>query len=160
MTYDPFPTVLADGSQLGLVFQNLISNALKFHGPDPVRIHIASELKDREWLFAVRDNGIGLEPKFAERIFVIFQRPHTSREYSGTGLGLAISKNLSQMMGGDITFKSTFGQGTTFTMTLPLEISKSEIVWDDLKPEIRRRHFHASSLRRDPIGRMVRVTSR
>lgn len=119
VTYDPLPTVLADDSQLGQVFQNLISNALKFHGPDAPRIHIAAELRDKEWMFAVRDNGIGIDAKFAERIFVIFQRLHTRREYPGTGLGLAICKKIIENHGGRIWVESQPSQGATFYFTLP-----------------------------------------
>jgi PAS domain S-box-containing protein len=119
VTADPLPTVLADESQLGQVFQNLISNALKFRGPDAPRIHIAAELRDKEWLFAVRDNGIGIDAKFAERIFVIFQRLHARREYPGTGLGLAICKKIIENHDGRIWVESKLGQGATFYFTLP-----------------------------------------
>src|SRR5262249_22778553 len=86
ITSDPLPRVVADATQLGQVWQNLLSNALKFRGQEPPQVHISAEQKDREWVFAVRDNGIGFDPKFATRIFTLFQRLHTSAEYPGTGM--------------------------------------------------------------------------
>ncbi|MEK7349668.1 MAG: ATP-binding protein, partial [Nitrospirota bacterium] len=88
-THDPLPTVMADGGQLGQLFQNLIGNAIKFRGEEPPRVHVSAERRPNEWLFSVRDNGIGVDPQYAERIFVIFQRLHNREEYPGTGIGLA-----------------------------------------------------------------------
>jgi chemotaxis family two-component system sensor kinase Cph1 len=120
ITHDPLPSVQADASQLGQVFQNLISNAIKFHRQDvPPRIHVSARLKDREWIFSVRDNGIGLGLRYAERIFVIFQRLHTSAEYPGTGIGLAVCKKIVERHGGRIWVESQPGHGATFSFTLP-----------------------------------------
>jgi light-regulated signal transduction histidine kinase (bacteriophytochrome) len=120
VTYDPLPTVLADEVQLGQVFQNLIGNALKFSGEAPPRIHVGIERGDRtEWRFGVADNGIGLEPRFAERIFMIFQRLHGPAEYPGTGLGLAICRKIVERYGGRIWVESQPGQGATFYFTMP-----------------------------------------
>src|SRR5262249_59821484 len=119
VTVDPLPTVRADQMQLGMLWQNLLSNALKFRGHEPPRIHISARRQDAEWVFAVCDNGIGLDPQLAERIFVVFQRLHTRTEYPGTGIGLAICKKIVEHHGGRIWVESTPGQGATFFFTLP-----------------------------------------
>jgi signal transduction histidine kinase len=119
VTFDPLPTVRADRTQLGMLWQNLLSNAVKFHGPEPPRIHVSARRQGAEWVFSVRDNGIGLDPKQAERIFVVFQRLHTRSEYPGTGIGLAICKKIVERHGGHIWVESVPGQGATFFFTLP-----------------------------------------
>jgi light-regulated signal transduction histidine kinase (bacteriophytochrome) len=121
VTHDVLPTVRADESQLGQLLQNLISNALKFHGEQPPRVHISAKPDGRQWVFAVQDNGIGIAPQFAERIFVVFQRLHTRREFSGTGIGLAICKKIVERHGGRIWVESELGKGSTFYFTLPVE---------------------------------------
>ncbi len=119
VTHDHLPTVVADGSQLLQVFQNLIGNAIKFRGPDPPSIHISASKKGREWVFSVTDNGIGIASEHADTIFVIFKRLHTRAEYPGSGIGLSICKKIIERQGGRIWVESQPGQGSTFKFTLP-----------------------------------------
>ena len=118
VTHDPLPTVLADNQQLTQLLQNLIGNAIKFRGAEPPRIHLSVEANGDEWKMALRDNGIGIEPKFFDRLFVLFQRLHSRSEYSGNGIGLAICKRIVERHGGQIWVDSVAGQGSTFTFTL------------------------------------------
>lgn len=118
VTHNPLPTVRGDIRQLGLVLQNLIGNALKFHGNAAPRIHVSAEREEHGWRFAVRDNGIGIAPEHAERIFQVFQRLHTRCEYPGTGIGLTICKRIVERHGGRIWVESTPGQGSTFLFTI------------------------------------------
>jgi light-regulated signal transduction histidine kinase (bacteriophytochrome) len=115
----PLPPVLADETQLAQVFQNLIGNALKFHGGTPPHVEVASERQGAEVRFTVKDRGIGIDPQYFDRIFVIFQRLHGKEEYPGTGIGLAICKKIIERHGGRIGLESQQGQGTTFWFTLP-----------------------------------------
>ena len=119
-THGPLPTVWHDNLLLVQLFQNLIGNAIKFHVEMPPRIHVSAEQKGGEWVFAVRDNGIGIDPQYAERIFTIFQRLHTREEYSGTGIGLAICKKIVERRGGRIWVESQPGSGSTFYFTIPI----------------------------------------
>jgi len=119
VTHDVLPTVLADAMQLGQLFQNLISNALKFHGEQPPRVHISANPQGKHWVFKVQDHGIGIAPQFAERIFAVFQRLHTRKEFPGTGIGLAICKKIVERHGGRIWVESELGKGSTFYFTLP-----------------------------------------
>ena len=120
VTHDPLPTVRADSAQLLQVFQNLIGNAIKFRGDAAPRVHVGSERRDSDWVFSVRDNGIGIEPEYYERIFVIFQRLHGRDEYPGTGIGLAICKRIVERHGGRIWVESELGRGAAFYFTLPV----------------------------------------
>jgi len=119
ITNDELPTVRADASQLVQLFQNLIGNAVKFHGIENPYIHLSARDDGREWLFSIKDNGIGIEPQYADKVFVIFQRLHTREEYPGSGIGLAICKKIVERHGGRIWFASEPGKGTTFYFTLP-----------------------------------------
>jgi PAS domain S-box-containing protein len=119
VTYTEFPTVMGDPTQLAQLFQNLISNACKFRAQRPAAIHIAAEPYEGAWMFSVRDNGIGIEPQYFERIFGLFQRLHTRVEYAGTGIGLAICKRIVERHGGRIWLESQPQQGSTFYFTIP-----------------------------------------
>lgn len=119
VTAGPLPTVAADPVQMGQVLQNLVGNGLKFRGAEPPRVHVSAERTGDEWVISVRDNGIGIAPEYAQRIFVIFQRLHTRAEYAGTGIGLAICKKIVERHGGRIWVESAEGQGSTFYFTLP-----------------------------------------
>ncbi len=120
VTQDRLPTVTVDNLQLLQLFQNLIDNAIKFHVEKPPRIHVSAEQKGNEWVLSVRDNGIGIDPQYAERIFIIFQRLHTREEYPGTGMGLAICKKIVERRGGRIWVESQPGIGSTFYFTIPI----------------------------------------
>jgi len=119
VTCTPLPIVEGDPIQLGQLLLNLISNAVKFRGERPSVVHVSAERHGGEWHFAVRDNGIGIDPEYADRIFVIFQRLHTRDRYQGTGIGLAVCKKIVQVHGGRIWVESQPDQGATFYFTLP-----------------------------------------
>jgi PAS domain S-box-containing protein len=120
ITCDAMPTVMADESQLVQLFQNLIGNGIKFCRQDIPFIHIAACRQESEWLFSVRDNGIGIDPQYADRIFIIFARLHSRRQYSGTGIGLAMCKRIVERHGGRIWVESQEGKGATFYFTIPI----------------------------------------
>ncbi|HET9472064.1 MAG TPA: ATP-binding protein, partial [Usitatibacter sp.] len=121
VSHDPLPTVRGDEGQLTQLFQNLVGNAIKFRGTEDPRIHVSSRAENGEWLFSVADNGIGLDPQYAERIFLMFQRLHNREEYPGTGIGLAICKKIVDRHGGRIWVAGRPGDGCTFFFTLPMK---------------------------------------
>ncbi|MFC2130370.1 PAS domain S-box protein [Bacteroidota bacterium] len=116
---EDLPIILGDESQLIRLFQNLIENALKFYGTEPPRILISAKDMGKEWQFSVKDNGIGIDSEFKDRIFTIFQRLHGRDEYPGTGIGLAVSKRIVERHGGKIWVESEKDKGTTFFFTIP-----------------------------------------
>ncbi len=118
ITHDPLPIVHGDPTRLGLVLQNLIGNALKFCGQALPQIHVSAQRDDNHWRLSVRDNGIGIDPAQAERIFQVFQRLHTRSEYPGTGIGLAICKKIVEQHGGRIWMESRPGEGAIFYFTM------------------------------------------
>jgi light-regulated signal transduction histidine kinase (bacteriophytochrome) len=118
VTHDILPAVNGDLPQLVSLFQNLIGNALKFRREAPPRIHVSAERNGTHWRFSVRDNGIGIAPQYFERIFGVFQRLHTRREYPGTGIGLALCKKIVERHGGRIWVESVPGEGATFCFSL------------------------------------------
>jgi signal transduction histidine kinase len=119
VTTDTMPPLWGDEGQLVQVFQNLLSNAIKFRGPENPAISVAAELRDDEWLFCVRDNGIGIDPQYDTRIFQVFQRLHSRKDYAGTGIGLAICDKIIKRHGGSIWVESELGEGSAFFFTLP-----------------------------------------
>jgi signal transduction histidine kinase len=115
---EPLPVVMADEVQLAQLFQNLVANAIKFRAQQAPRIHISARRHDAVWTISVRDNGIGIAPEHSQRIFVIFQRLHTSRQYSGTGIGLAVCKKIAERHGGTISVEPSPEGGSIFSFTL------------------------------------------
>jgi PAS domain S-box-containing protein len=118
ITHDELPVISGDESQLIRLWQNLLSNAIKFRGDRRPEIHIGVREQSDHFLFSVRDNGIGIPPQFAERIFQVFQRLHTRRDYPGSGIGLAVCRKIVERHGGRIWMESQPGRGTTFYFTL------------------------------------------
>jgi light-regulated signal transduction histidine kinase (bacteriophytochrome) len=121
VSWNSLPVLLADAPQLTQVFQNLIANAIKFHGPEAPVIEIGAEKKDLEWVFTVSDNGIGIPSENWQDIFVIFRRLHTRTEYAGNGIGLSICKKIIDRHGGRLWVEARTQPGCCFKFTLPTE---------------------------------------
>jgi light-regulated signal transduction histidine kinase (bacteriophytochrome) len=119
VTHAPLPTVPCDEAQLIQVFQNLVGNGIKFRESAAPRVHVAAERRTSEWVFSVKDNGIGIDPQYFSRVFEVFQRLHNCTEYPGSGIGLAIAKKIVEQHGGRIWVESKLHQGATFFFTLP-----------------------------------------
>ena len=118
ITSDALPTLRAHRMELLQLFQNLIGNAVKFRGKEPPKIHVGVERQGELWHFSVRDNGIGIDPEYFDRIFMVFQRLHHREQYEGTGIGLAVCRKIVERQGGTIWVTSHTGKGSTFHFTL------------------------------------------
>jgi light-regulated signal transduction histidine kinase (bacteriophytochrome) len=126
VTHDPLPAVLADEMQLVQLFQNLVGNAIKYQRAEVPRVHIsAARNGGKEWIFSVRDNGLGIDSQYFEKIFGMFQRLHKREEFAGTGIGLAICKKIAERHGGTISVESELGSGSTFSFALAGSQDKS-----------------------------------
>jgi PAS domain S-box-containing protein len=123
ITHDLPPRISAQGTQITMLLQNLLANAIKFRGDKTATVHVGAHQAGREWVFSVADQGIGITPKHFNRIFELFKRLHTHDEYPGTGIGLSLCKKIVERHGGRIWVESTPGRGTTFFFTLPTTIS-------------------------------------
>jgi light-regulated signal transduction histidine kinase (bacteriophytochrome) len=121
VAHDPLPTIVADRPQMTQLFQNLIANGIKFQKNSAPRVHVSVAEQGSEWVFSVRDNGIGIDSRHSGRIFRIFERLNPSDQYPGTGLGLAISQKIVERHGGRIWVESGAGQGAVFKFTIPTE---------------------------------------
>lgn len=120
VTYDALPRVNVDRAQLAQLFQNTIGNAIKYRGVDPPSVHVSVVQNDaHEWIFSMRDNGLGIEPRYFEKIFVMFQRLHGRAEFSGTGIGLSLCRKIAERHGGRMWVESALGAGSTFYLSLP-----------------------------------------
>jgi len=119
VTYDTLPEICMSAAHLQQVFQNLINNALKYRGENPPEIHVSAMKQGSTWRFSVRDNGIGIDPEYKEKIFGVFKRLHRNQKYSGTGIGLAICQRVVERYGGRIWVESAVGEGATFYFTVP-----------------------------------------
>ena len=119
ITHDPLPIIYGNDQSMIQLFQNLIGNAIKYRSDETPKIEISVKKEDKQYLFSIKDNGIGIDPKHLERIFTIFQRLHSDREYEGTGIGLAIAQKIVIQHGGQIWAESELGKGSTFYFTIP-----------------------------------------
>lgn len=131
LTSSELPQLMGDEGQLTQVFQNLIGNAIKFKGYEKPTVHVSATKQGEEWLFSVKDNGIGFEPEHVDRIFIIFQRLHGREEYKGTGIGLALCKKIIERHGGRIWAESEKGKGSTFYFTIPESANLTVIEGED-----------------------------
>jgi light-regulated signal transduction histidine kinase (bacteriophytochrome) len=146
VTNGPLPTILADEAQLTQLFQNLVGNAIKYQSGIEPKVHVSAELDDgKRWVFSVKDNGLGIEAKYFEKIFGMFQRLHKREEYAGTGIGLAICKKIVKRHGGSIFVESQLGQGSTFRFTLA---AAEETSHDENRDK--RRNHRGTAGRRQP----------
>jgi PAS domain S-box-containing protein len=125
ITHDALPHIIADSMQMVQLLQNLIDNGIKFHSDKLPQIHIGAKQNENEWVFSVRDNGIGIDPQYFNRLFIIFQRLHSRDEYPGTGIGLAVCKRIVARHGGQIWVESEVGEGATFYFTIPIRRGES-----------------------------------
>ena len=123
LTRDPLPVVQGDPVQLAQLFQNLVSNSLKYRGADPPRIHVSADVRGNEAVFSFRDNGMGIPPKYHEQIFDMFKRLH-GRQYPGAGLGLSSCRRIVERYGGRIWVESDLGKGSAFFFTVPLAVAQ------------------------------------
>ena len=120
VTHDLLPDITTDDTQLAQVFQNLVGNAIKYRSAEIPHVHVsAAKNGGNEWIFSVRDNGLGIDPQYFERIFVLFQRLHGQKEFKGTGIGLTICKKILERLGGSIWVESQPEKGSTFHFALP-----------------------------------------
>lgn len=110
-----------------LLLENLLSNAIKFHGEAAPQVRVSAKVLGNEWVFAVEDNGIGIDHRQKDHLFQMFQRLHTREEYPGTGIGLAIAKKIVERHGGHIWFESEVGRGTTFFFTIPVKRNDEQV---------------------------------
>lgn len=127
ISHDALPTVVADETQMTLLLENLLSNAIKFHGEAAPQVRVSAKVLGNEWVFAVEDNGIGIDQRQKDHLFQMFQRLHTREEYPGTGIGLAIAKKIVERHGGHIWFESKVGRGTTFFFTIPVKRNDEQV---------------------------------
>jgi light-regulated signal transduction histidine kinase (bacteriophytochrome) len=119
ITNDPLPSLMASEATLIQLFQNLLANALKYRSEEPPKVHISAVREGSEWIFSVRDNGIGIDPRHARQIFGVFKRLHPHDKYPGTGIGLAICQKIVERYGGRIWVESQVGQGSDFKFAIP-----------------------------------------
>lgn len=125
ITCDALPLVMADRIQLVQLFQNLVGNAIKYRTAERPHIHVSARRgRPNEWIFSIRDNGIGIDPKYSERIFLMFQRLHSRDEFSGTGIGLTLCKKIAERHGGRIWVEPNEGPGSTFHVALPERVKQ------------------------------------
>lgn len=127
VTLERLPSVVGDRGQIAQLFQNLIGNAMKFHGAEPPRVHVSVAETEQGWTVSVSDNGIGIAPEYSDRIFQIFQRLHSRDQYPGTEIGLAICRKIMERHGGRIWFDSVPGGGTTFRFTIPHRAGRRQL---------------------------------